>query len=182
MTMSFESLFPVLSRDRLGMDDSDRILGSFSYLMVGFGAAALVAAVTLAGVRTEAARGRLLLWFGVLSGVAPVALAMSPNLPLAILAAAGMGFSQGGFMVLAQAMVQSIAPDAIRGRVMGVYNWHIFGFMASFNLVNGALAGMTALTAPIILGAGGIGFLVVITSSLARIPLRQLYARGVPAT
>ena len=151
-------------------------------MMVGIGLAALVAAITLAGVRTEAARGRLLLWLAVLSGVSLVALAMSPNLPLAILSSAAMGFSQGGFMMLSQAMVQSIVPDAIRGRVMAVYNWHILGFMAAFNMVNGALVEATALSASIILAAGGIGFLVVVAWSFARVPLRQLYARGVPAT
>ena len=181
LTMSFESLLPVLSRDRFGLENAG-ILGGFSYMMVGFGLAALVAAMTLAGVRTEAARGRLLLWLAVLSGVSLVALAMSPNLPLAILSSAAMGFSQGGFMMLSQAMVQSIVPDAIRGRVMAVYNWHILGFMAAFNMVHGALVEATALSASIILAAGGIAFLVVVALSFARVPLRQLYARGVPAT
>ena len=181
LTMSFESLLPVLSRDKFGLDNAG-VLGGVSYMMVAFGLAALVAAVTLAGVRTEPARGRLLLWLAVLSGVTMVALAMSPNLPLATLSAAGMGFSQGGFMMLSQAMVQSIAPDAIRGRVMGVYNWHILGFMAGFNLVNGTLAEVTALTTAIILGAGGVGFLIVMALSFVRAPLRLLYARGVPAT
>lgn len=182
MTMSFESLLPVLSRDKLGLDTGAKILGGASYLMVGYGAAALVTALALAGVRSESVRGRLFLWMAVFSALTPVALAMSPNLPLAMLSAASMGVSQGGFMVISGAMLQATAPDAIRGRVMGVYNWHILGFMASFNLINGTLAELTSFTAPLILGAGGLAFLVVVTLSLGRIPLRQLYARGVPAT
>ena len=180
LTMSFESLFPVLSRDKLGLDDAAGILSGASYLMVGFGGAALVTSLGLAGVTSERGRGRLFLWTGVLSGLAPVALAMSPNLTLAVLSAAVMGSAQGGFMTLGQAMVQSIAPDAIRGRVMGVYTWHIQGFMASFNLLNGALAGLSALTAPIILGAGGLGFVVIMAFSFARYSLRHVYAQGVP--
>ena len=182
MTMSFESLFPVLSQNHLGMEGSEKVLGSFSYLMVAYGAAAFVTALFLAGVQTESTRGRLFLWLGVLSGVTPLALAISLNLSLAMLGATAMGFSQGGFMMLSQAMVQAIVPDAVRGRVMGVYSWHIQGFMASFNLVNGTLAGVTALTAPMILGAGAIGFLVVMAMSFGRVPLRQIYTRGVPAT
>ena len=191
MTMSFESLFPVLSRDKLGMEGGAGILGGASYLMVGFGAAAFVTAVGLAGVQKERARGGLVLWLGVLSGVTPVALALSPNLPLAILSAAVMGFSQGGFMTLTHAMLQSIAPDAIRGRLMGVYIWHVQGFMAGFNLVNGTLASISGLNtslasftipaASIILGAGGIGFLIVMAFSFSGVSLRQLYASGVPA-
>ena len=182
MTMSFESLLPVLSRDKLGMETGASILGGASYLMVGYGAGALVTALALAGVRSESVRGRLFLWLAVFSAVTPVALAVSPNLPLAILSAAGMGVSQGGFMTISAAMLQAIAPDGVRGRVMGVYNLHILGFMASFNMVNGTLADVTPLTAPVILGVGGLVYLVVVTLSLGRVPLRQLYARGVPAT
>ena len=182
MTMSFESLLPVLSRERLGVEDSAGILGRFSLLMVGFGFGAIIAAMYLAGVKAEGRRGRLLLFFGVLSGLTPAALALSPNLLLAVLSTVVMGFAQGGFMTLSGAMIQTIAPDAIRGRMMGVYNWHILGFMASFNLVNGTLADITALTAPVILGGGGVAFVLVMVSSLGRMPLRRLYAQGVAAT
>ena len=142
----------------------------------------MVAALMLAGVRSDAARGRWLLVLGVFSGASAVALAMSPNLPLAILSVAAMGFAQGGFMTLSHALLQTIAPDEIRGRMLGVYSWHTNGTMAGFNLVNGALAGLTGLSAPLILGAGGLAFLVIMTLSFGRVPLRQLYARGVPAT
>ena len=181
MTMSFESLFPVLSKDKLGFEGGAGILGGASYLMVGFGAAALVTALALAGVQSERVRGRLFLWLGILSGLTPLALALSPNLPLAVLSAASMGASQAGFMTLSHAMIQSIAPDAIRGRLMGVYTWHIQGFMASFNLVNGTLAGISGITASMVLGAGGIGFVLVMAISFARVPMKQLYDRGVPA-
>lgn len=181
MTMSFESLLPVLSRDKLEVGSAG-VLGGFSYLMVGYGTAALVTSLLLAGVRSDQSRGRLFLSLGVLSGVTPVLLALSPNLPVAVLAAAGMGLAQGGFMTLSHAMLQSLVPDAIRGRLMGMYSWHTQAFMASFNLVNGTLVGVTALTAPLILAAGGVAFLLVVSASFGRVPLRQLYARGVPAT
>ena len=84
-------------------------------------------------------------------------------------------------MTISSAMLQAIAPDGIRGRLMGVYNWHILGFMASFNLVNGTLADVTILTAPVILGGGGLAFVIVMAASLGRMPLRRLYAQGVPA-
>ena len=181
MTMSFESLFPVLSRDKLGITDSADIMGSASYLMVGYGAAALVTALYLAGVQSTRTRGQLFLWFAILSGATPMALALSPNLVMATLAAAGMGFSQGGFMTLSHSTLQTIAPDAIRGRLLGVYSWHIQGLMASFNMVNGTLVEFTALSASVVLAAGGIGFVFVVGLSLGRVPLRQLYRSGVPA-
>ena len=181
LTMSFESLFPVLSRDKLGMQPGAGFLTGFSYLMVAFGGAALVVTMGLAGIQSERLRGRLFLWLGVLSGVTPVALGLSPNLPLAMLSAAAMGASQAGFMAISHGMLQSMTPDAIRGRVMSVYSWHMQGFMASFNLVNGTLAALAGLTASIILGAGGILFILVMAASFARAPLRHLYDRGIPA-
>ncbi len=181
MTMSFESLFPAISRDKLGMDPGAGLLAGFGYLMVAFGIGALVMALALAGVESERTRGRLFLWLGVLSGVTPLALAFSPNLPVAMITVAGMGASQGGVMTLSSGMLQALAPDAIRGRMMGVYTWHIQGFMASFNLINGALTAINGLTASIVLGAGGVGFIMVMAGSFARVPLRHLYGRGVPA-
>ena len=182
LTMSFESLFPVLSRDKLGLEEQAQIMGSVSYLMAAYGVAALMTSFYLAGVKSEGTRGRLFLVLAVLSGGTLAALAVSPNLELAILAAGGMGFAQGGFMTMSHSMLQSIAPDEIRGRLMGVYSWHIQGFMASFNLINGTLAAFTALTASMVLAFGGIGFMIVVVLSLGRLPLRQLYTRGVPAT
>ena len=182
MTMSFESLFPVLSQDKLGIKDSAGIMGSASYLMVGYGVAALITALYLAGVQNEQTRGQLFLWLAILSGATPVALALSPNLALATLAAAGMGLSQGGFMTLSHSMLQTIAPDAIRGRMLGVYSSQTGGFMAGFNLINGTLVEFAALSASLVLAAGGVGFMLIVSLSLGRLPLRQLYRRGVPAT
>ncbi len=190
MTMSFESLFPLVARDTLGLITSKSVLGGFSQMMVGFGIAALVASLLLAGVREQAVRGKLLLWLGVLSGISPVALVVLPNIwPtiwVAFAATAIMGFAQGGFMTLSHAMLQTLAPDAIRGRVLGVYTWHTTGMMASFNFVNGSLAALPIVgalpipAAPVILGVGGLAFMMVMLLSFARIPLRELYARGVP--
>ena len=180
MVMSFESLFPVLSGEKLGMEGAAGILRGSGYLMAGYGAAALVAALGLAGIESERTRGQVYLWFGVLSGITAVALALSPNLPLAMIAVAAMGFSQGGFMTIHHSMLQTIAPDAIRGRLLAVNTWHVQGFMASFNLVNATLVGFSALTGSVILGAGGVAFMVVMAGSIARLPLRQVYSRGLP--
>ena len=128
LTMSFESLLPVLSRQQLNAEG-----GGFSYLMMSVGAGALVSVFALAGVRKEVTQGRLLLNLGVLSGLAPVALGVSNSMPMALLAAVGMGATQAGFMTITHTMIQSITPDGVRGRVAGVYSMHIGGMMASVN-------------------------------------------------
>ena len=171
LTMSFESLLPVLSRQQLNAEGP-----GFSYLMMAIGAGALVSAVSLAGVKGGATRGRLFLILGVLSGLSPALLALSTNMPLALLATAAMGASQAGFMTLTHTMIQSIIPDGIRGRVAGVYSVHIGGMMASANLINGGLADW--IDAPLVLMVAGLAFVFVMAVSWQGITLRQIYTGG----
>ena len=171
LTMSFESLLPVLSRQQLNAEGA-----GFSYMMMAVGAGALVSAITLAGIRSEATRGRLFLYMGILSGVTPILLALSFNMPLALAAAAGMGASQAGFMTITHTMIQTIVPDGIRGRVAGIYSMHVGGMMASVNLINGGLADY--INAPVLLAVGGVMFIVVMFLSLQRVTIRNIYTQG----
>ena len=63
---------------------------------------------------------------------------------------------------------------------MSVYTWHMLGFMASFNLINGTLANIDGITASLVLGVGGILFVATMAFSFARYQLRSLYGKGVP--
>ena len=92
MTMSFESMLPVLARDVLGDTDAGT-----SYLMMGVGAGALVGIIGIAGLQSASGRGRLLLITGVFSGVSMVVLAVSSSATTALLGTAVMGASPGGF-------------------------------------------------------------------------------------
>ena len=171
LTMSFESLLPVLARQQLNAG-----AGGFAYLMMGVGAGALVMVVAMAGVRSEEAKGRLFLNLGVLSGLAPVLLAMSGNMPMALVSAAAMGAAQAGFMTLTHTMIQAITPDGVRGRVGAVYSVHIGGMMASANLVNGGLADV--VNAPLLLLVGGAAFVLIMFVAWQRVALREIYVAG----
>ena len=173
LVMSFESILPIFSKDSLGADDGS-ILG---YLVMGFGAGALVATFLMAGVRDERRKGQLLLWTGVISGVTPIVLALSGNLPLAIVATVGMGASQAMFMVLTNTYVQILAPDHLRGRISSLYVLHAGGIMAFSNLGYGFIADV--FSAPPILFATGIIFIVMVVSLGAGQPiLRRVYRTG----
>ena len=173
LVMSFESILPIFSKDSLGADDGS-ILG---YLVMGFGAGALVATFLMAGVRDERRKGQLLLWTGVISGVTPIVLALSGNLPLAIVATVGMGASQAMFMALTNTYVQILAPDHLRGRISSLYVLHAGGIMAFSNLGYGFIADV--FSAPPILFATGIIFIVMVVSLGAGQPiLRRVYRTG----
>ena len=173
MTMAFESTFPVFSRDVLGQG-----MAGVSYLMMGGGTGAVVTVVYVAGVRSSRARGRLLFLFGVASGASMIVLASTTNTTTAILGAAGMGAAQAGFMAVAAAMVQSLAPDEMRGRISGLNQINVGGTMALVNLANGFAA--DAYGAPSVLTWLGIGFIAVMSISLLTTSARGFYGGTIP--
>jgi MFS family permease len=147
-------------------------------MMMAVGAGALVTSITLAGIRSEVTKGKLFLYFGIVSGIAPVILALSGNMPLALVGAAAMGASQAGFMTITHTIIQSIIPDHIRGRVGGIYSVHIGGTMATVNLLNGSLADF--VHAPLLLIVGGISFVGIVILSTQYPTMRRIYSRGLP--
>ena len=173
LTMAFESILPIYSRDVINAGGP-----GVSYLMMGVGSGALVAVLIVAGVRTEWAKGRLLLVMGVLSGASLLGLAFAPNLPFAVLAAAAMGAAQSGFMAISSAMVQSLSPDGMRGRISGLNQINVGGTMAAVNLGNGFLA--DAMGPELALYILGTSFMVVMVLSLSGATLRRVYSAGTP--
>ena len=173
LTMSFESVLPVVSREELGATDGS-ILG---YLVMGFGVGALLGTLAIAGVRDDRRRGQLLVWTGLASGVTPIVLAFSGSVPLAVAASVGMGASQATFMALTFTYVQAMAPDRLRGRIASLYTLHAGGIMAFTNLGYGFLAdGFSA--PPILLVTGVIFIVVMVAMSVAESTLRQVYRTG----
>ncbi len=168
LTMSYESILPALAQQKLGTGSA-----GFGYLIAGVGGGALISSIFLAGIRNEATRGRVFLAFGLTSGLGPIALALSSSQELSIAATVFMGVNQAGFMTITHAIIQSIAPDEMRGRISGVYNMHVGGTMGLANLTNGGLT--DPLGAPLVLAAGGIIFIFLITSSVGLAPLRRIY-------
>ena len=183
-TMSYESMLPILSEERLGIPGER---GS-QFLIMGVGIGALVTAVWLAGIRSERVRGTLFLTFGIASGIGPILVAFSSDPFLSLVATIAIGMSQGGFMTITHTVIQSIVDDSVRGRVAGVYSFHVGGSMAFANLSNAGLVDVgntliyfSFLTAPIILAGGGVLFIAAILSSLASRSLRTIYFPRVAA-
>ncbi len=173
LTMSFESLLPALSTQRLGADAA-----GVSYMMMGVGFGALISTVLVAGTRSESTRGRVLLNAGILSGLSAVILAFSTNVPTALLGAACMGASQAAFMTITHTMIQTVVPDRLRGRVSGMYTVHVGGMMAVGNLVNGFIADY--IDAALVLMVSGIAFSIVMVVSWQMPYLRGIYRHGTP--
>jgi len=168
LTMSYESLLPVLSEEALSAGSS-----GVSLLMAAVGAGVLASSVTLAGVRSNGIRGRLFLVLGVGSGITYLALGVSTLAGPSMAAAVLMGASTAGFMTLTHTIIQTVVPDGVRGRVSGIYSMHVGGSMAVANLMNGALSDW--FNAPVVMAITGVGFVLAVSLSVAHFPLRQIY-------
>ena len=167
-TMSYESMLPAISEDKMG---TGRV--GVSYLIAGVGAGALFASVFLAGVRSESTRGKLFLFFAFSSALGPILLAWSDNTGLSVAATVIMGANQAGFMTISHTIIQSLTEDHVRGRVAGVYSVHVGGSMAVTNMANAAFADVFSASA--VLVVGGLIFVAAVFVSLGVNPLRRLY-------
>ena len=168
LTMSYESLLPAISEDKLGAGS----VGA-SFLIAGVGGGALVASIFMAGVRSNSTRGKLFIIFAFCSGLGPLLLAFSGNSILSIAATVIMGINQAGFMTISHTIIQSLTEDHVRGRVAGVYSVHVGGSMAVTNMINAAIADV--FNASAVLVVGGLIFVGIVFLSLGSGSLRKLY-------
>jgi predicted MFS family arabinose efflux permease len=167
-TMSYESILPAISEDKLGAGSV-----GVSYLLGGVGGGALISSIFLAGIRNTAVRGRMFLIFALLSGMAPILLALSTVREFSILATVFIGATQAGFMTISHTIIQTLTDDEVRGRVAGVYSVHIGGSMAVTNMINAAIADV--FSAPLVMAVGGLLFLAAVVFSFGSGALRNIY-------
>jgi len=173
LVMSFESIMPSFSRGSLGADDPS----IFNLLMMGFGAGSLVGMAVLAGVRSERRKGQFLLYTGVASGIAPVLLAVSGSVPIALFLAATMGASQATFMALTNTYVQVMAPDRLRARISSLYVLHAGGIMAFANLGYGFMADIFTAQ-PVLITTGALFVVIVVSLAVGQPIMRNVYRTG----
>jgi MFS family permease len=133
--VSFAVLFPAWAVDILHGDATTN-----GWLQSARGAGALAGALLIASLGRFNFRGRLLsagaLSFPLLLAV----FALSRWLPLTLVLCLGIGGSAILIFNLANALIQTLVKDSLRGRVMSFYSMTFFGFMPVGALWIGILA------------------------------------------
>jgi MFS family permease len=153
--MNFNVWAPLLARDTLQIGAS-----GFGVLMSSLGVGSLAGALVLA-FRGRAPSFRRILAMAAIFGLAEVALAAATEfrapLPLVMVLMAGIGFSMSSTMAQANTLVQTITPNALRGRVMSIY----MTVFAGSTPLGAAVAGTVAewRDAPVAVGVGGLALL-----------------------
>ena len=119
---SFMPLMPVFARDALGLDAS-----GYGAMVAAIGAGALAAAFFMAAFGGRVRQSRLVLGSSILFGAALFAASLAPDFWTAMI----LFTVCGGIMALngiaANTMLQTEAPDELRGRVMGFYSFMVLG-------------------------------------------------------
>lgn len=171
LTMSFDSMLPGFAEhEHHGSENA------FTLMNFGVGIGALLSTLWLS-LKPGGHRGKLLLITALASGVSPMIMAASSNLPSAIGSAILMGSSQALFMAVTAVLLQSVVPDAVRGRVMSFYLMSAGGVMAFANLGFGALA--DEWNAPILFFLPGMAFVIlVLMTTVSGAHLKRLYKNG----
>jgi predicted MFS family arabinose efflux permease len=122
-------------------------------LLSARGAGALVAALFIASLGRFTFKGRLLTFGSIAFPVLLFAFAFTRWLPLSLLMLAGIGAGAILVMNLCNALVQTIVPDALRGRVMGIYTLTFFGMMPLGALWIGMVAQHAGAPAAVLVAA-----------------------------
>ena len=110
------------------------------------GLGALVATITVASLGNFQWRGRLNMGSIILVTVVLIFFGMSSHRVLSLVIIVVLGFFNTGFRLGNNALIQSRVPDALRGRVLSIYNMD-HGFQPVGSVLLGIMAG-TALLGP----------------------------------
>jgi len=124
------------------------------FLQSARGVGALGGALFLAWLGQRAARGRLLTRATFLMPVAVLVFSFIRWLPASLVALAVVGVGLIVALNATNSLLQTLVPDALRGRVMSVYTLAFFGFLPLGALLIGALADWWGEPAAVAFNAG----------------------------
>jgi MFS family permease len=147
--ISFVTLFPAWAVDVLHGDAKTN-----GYLQSARGLGALAAALLIASLGRFRFRGKLLTVGTFALPVTAALFALSRGTPLSLILIFGSGLALILIFNLANALVQTHSPNALRGRIMSVYTLVFFGLMPLGALGVGVTAERLGQTAAVLIGAG----------------------------
>jgi predicted MFS family arabinose efflux permease len=127
---------------------------TYSHLMAFSGAGSIVGALTVAWLGKFKRMGLTALLMQIVYGALIMAFAMSRSLPLSEALLFLTGFALMIVFSTVTSLVQLIAPNEMRGRVMSIYMLAFRGGMPLGSLVSGYLATLTS--APTVLIVNGV--------------------------
>ncbi len=136
-TAPYLALMPVIARDVLHGN-----AGSYGWLLTAVGVGGLSGALALATLG-QRGRGWLLERASYAFSILLIAFSLSRSVALSAVLLLGIGFTMILTGAVANGLLQGLAPDALRGRVMAAYVWVVVGIGP---VIGPFLAGLAART------------------------------------
>ncbi len=128
-------LLPVIARDVLGQGAR-----GYGLMMTSLGAGAVTGGLTLATLSKTRHRGKILLAGTLTLGLLLLAFSFCRSYHLALILLVLIGFCQTSIASLTNTLIQTIAPDYIRGRVMSIFSLFFNGMFPLGSLLGGTIA------------------------------------------
>jgi MFS family permease len=168
---SYSVLMPAFARDVLHLGAN-----GYGLLMAGSGVGALAAALTVASVgHIVPTRVMALGGIGIFSGALAL-FAFTRNIYLGTLLLAIVGFGIVLYFSTSNTVLQSIVPDEMRGRVMGIWTLIFGGMIPLGSLQAGLMADLLGTPATIAIGALICALAALVTLNVVRRREAQLAA------
>lgn len=149
-------LMPVFARDVFGVGP-----GGYGLMMACLGVGALSGVLILATISHTRHRGRILVAGTTMLGLLLLLFGLVREIRVGMLVLVGLGFCQSSVASLTNSIIQELAPDEFRGRVMSVFALSFNGVYPLGSFLAGAIA--ERFGAPVSALVGGC---VVLTSLL----------------
>ncbi|MGA2643043.1 MAG: MFS transporter [Spirochaetia bacterium] len=166
--MSFVTLIPAWAVNILKGDARTN-----GFLQSARGIGALAAALGIATLSPRRSRGAVMMSAAFVLPILLILFSLTRSLPLSLAVLLTVGAANIVVNNLANSLVQSLTPDHLRGRVMGVYMLTFFGFAPVGALLAGGAA--TAVGVPLTVELGAAGTLACAAVLALAIPsLRRL--------
>jgi len=148
MVTPYQTLMPIFAAEVYGGG-----AGMLGFLIGAAGSGGVIGMLALASRRNVLGLTRWITFASLAAGLGVLVFALSPWLPLSLIALSvtGFGIVVNGMSV--STMIQTIVEDRMRGRIMGIFSVAFLGMYPLGSLAGGALA--SAIGAPATLAIGG---------------------------
>lgn len=145
--ISYVILMPVFAKDILKVG-----VGGLGVLMSSAGCGALVAALMLARLGDLKNKGRMLAVSSLVFSAFLALFSLSKNYAFSLFTLAIIGWASVTAISLINTLLQQLAPDRLRGRLMSVFMFTFAGIMPFGNLLAGVLSQAWGASLTVLLG------------------------------
>jgi MFS family permease len=155
------TLLPVVARQVLGRGAQE-----YGWMMSAVGGGALVGALAVATFAPRIHKGRVLGASAIAFGLTVIGVGLARSLPLVLALLVLLGAAMITTTALTNTLLQLLAPDWLRGRVISVYTFAFVGMAPFGALLGGTVAEGFGAGAALV--AGGVATTVVAAAGVAR--------------